>query len=260
MEPADDDAREDARLEASPKLDTPDGASIEGFLERIALAAPSDDAAPAGETVVLMTIHIAKGLEWPIVFLTGLEDGLFPSLRERDGVSEDAQLEEERRLAYVAITRARQRLFLSYARTRRVWGEIRMQDPSRFLLDLPPDSVAAARRHGTTIPPRPAASFARGSGGGGGGGGGMPPRKRRDEFDQRAPEDDLPVYRVDADVGSGGAGGETFRSGDAVTHELHGLGKVIAVSGSGRETKVIVDFQMAGRKTVFAKYLSGDAN
>ena len=66
-----------------------------------------------------MTIHVAKGLEWPVVFLTGMEDGLFPSLREREGTSEDAALEEERRLAYVAITRARERLVMSNARTRR---------------------------------------------------------------------------------------------------------------------------------------------
>ena len=93
-----------------------------------------------------MTIHIAKGLEWPVVFITGLEDGLFPSLREREGASEDAALEEERRLAYVAITRARERLVLTHARTRRVWGEIRLQAPSRFLDDLPPGCLAAPRR------------------------------------------------------------------------------------------------------------------
>src|SRR6185295_11813929 len=101
--------------------DAPHTGGLDGFLERIALAAPSDTSAPAGEAVVLMTIHIAKGLEWPVVFMTGLEDGLFPSLREREGQNVDAQLEEERRLAYVAITRARERLVLTNARTRRVW-------------------------------------------------------------------------------------------------------------------------------------------
>src|SRR6185503_19246319 len=80
--------------------------TIEDFLERVALSAPGDQT--AAEQVVLMTIHIAKGLEWPVVFMTGMEDGLFPSLREREGTSEDAALEEERRLAYVAITRARE--------------------------------------------------------------------------------------------------------------------------------------------------------
>src|SRR6185295_15494559 len=93
--------------------------SVDAFLERIALSAPADESA-GRESVVLMTIHVAKGLEWPVVFITGMEDGLFPSLREREGQSEDAQLEEERRLAYVAITRARERLVMTHARTRRV--------------------------------------------------------------------------------------------------------------------------------------------
>jgi len=129
--------------------------SIEGFLERIALTAPADQAAPQ-EAVVLMTIHIAKGLEWPVVFLTGMEDGLFPSLREREGVNEDAALEEERRLAYVAITRARHRLVLTHARTRRVWGEIRLQGPSRFLDDIPPACLAAPARPRVITPRAPA--------------------------------------------------------------------------------------------------------
>ncbi|MCX5746649.1 MAG: UvrD-helicase domain-containing protein [Proteobacteria bacterium] len=248
-------------------------AGIEGFLERIALSHASDESAstaPPGESVVLMTIHIAKGLEWPIVFITGLEDGLFPSLREREGQSEDAQIEEERRLAYVAITRARHRLFLSHARTRRVWGEIRMQEASRFLFDLPPDCVAVGRRSGTTTPPRSQpGSWARGSAVRGPGPArpsgttpsgltppGIAPRRKRDEFDQRAPDDDLPVYRVDDDVPRTA----TFRSGDPVSHELHGFGKVIAVSGSGTDTKVIVEFPTVGRKTIYAKYLAAESN
>ena len=147
-----------------------------------------------------MTIHIAKGLEWPVVFITGIEDGLFPSLREREGQSEDAQLEEERRLAYVAITRAREQLVLTHARTRRVWGEVRLQGPSRFLENLPPGVLAQ--------PTRPRHDHAEGTG----------DRRRHlgatvrcrgrhgsvgidrgiDEFDQRLPDDE-PVYRVDAD-------------------------------------------------------------
>jgi DNA helicase II / ATP-dependent DNA helicase PcrA len=115
-------------------------ASLPTFLERIALSTGEDDPPGASkdrstESVVLTTIHVAKGLEWPVVFLTGMEDGLFPSLRPRDDASEESALEEERRLAYVAITRARDRLILSFARTRRVWGEIRLQEPSRFLAD-----------------------------------------------------------------------------------------------------------------------------
>jgi DNA helicase-2/ATP-dependent DNA helicase PcrA len=127
-------------------------AIITRFLERVSLSSPADDAeggnaatAAAREAVPrvsLMTIHAAKGLEWPVVIVTGMEDGLFPSLRPREDVGPREALEEERRLAYVAITRARERLILSYARTRRVWGETQLQEPSRFLEDLPPHALA----------------------------------------------------------------------------------------------------------------------
>ncbi|HET9620121.1 MAG TPA: UvrD-helicase domain-containing protein [Kofleriaceae bacterium] len=218
--------------------------TIEDFLERIALSSPGDQT--ANEQVTLMTIHIAKGLEWPTVFLTGMEDGLFPSLREREGTSEDAAIEEERRLAYVAITRARERLVMSHARTRRVWGEIRIQQPSRFLDDLPADSLAQPRRARPNIPSAPRivdgdwAGRAR-----------RPrPSQVRDELDQRTSYDDEPVFRVDAG---------DFPVGSQVTHAALGTGRVIATTGSGKDQRVVVDFGKIGQKTVFAKYLDPDA-
>ena len=225
--------------------------TIEDFLERIALSSPGDQT--ASEQVVLMTIHIAKGLEWPIVFLTGLEDGLFPSLREREGTSEDAALEEERRLAYVAITRARERLVLSRARIRRVWGEMRMQDPSRFLDDLPPGSLAQPWRTPVAVPSAPriidgdwAGRQRRPSR--------SPSRSRsHDELDQRTAHDDEPVFRVDAG---------DFVIGAQVTHTALGRGRVVAVTGTGKDRRVVVDFGAIGTKTVFASFLdpssSGD--
>jgi DNA helicase-2/ATP-dependent DNA helicase PcrA len=214
--------------------------TIEDFLERIALSSPSDQS--ASEQVVLMTIHIAKGLEWPVVFITGMEDGLFPSLREREGTSEDAALEEERRLAYVAITRARERLVLSQARTRRVWGEIRIQDPSRFLDDLPPDSLAQPRRARITVPAQRIVD-------GNWAGQARRPRPSRsyDEHDQRTSYDDEPVFRVDDASG--------FVVGAEVTHAALGSGRVVAVTGTGKDCRVVVDFGTVGRKTVFAKFL-----
>jgi DNA helicase-2/ATP-dependent DNA helicase PcrA len=233
--------------------------TTEAFLERIALSSPSDNSADRDQ-VVLMTIHIAKGLEWPVVFITGMEDGLFPSLREREGVSEDAALEEERRLAYVAITRARQRLLLSFARTRRQWGEIRVQGPSRFIQDLPASSVATGPRKLAPGPRGPRildGNFAAASGTR------IPKARRtRDEFDQRSAHagDDEPVFDVDSDLEHAPAarGAEQFRTGDAVSHALHGTGKVLAVSGAGKDRKVIVEFATVGTKTVFAKYLTTD--
>jgi len=215
--------------------------TVDGFLERIALAAPADQAAP-GEAVVLMTIHIAKGLEWPVVFLTGMEDGLFPSMREREGVSEDAALEEERRLAYVAITRARHRLVLTHTRTRRVWGEIRLQGPSRFLDDIPPGCLAGPARPKVIAPRAPAIVD--------GNWNARPRRRPRasiDELDQRMPDEE-PVFRVDDDLEDP----TVFRTGDQVAHQLLGLGRVVAMS----DGKVIVEFAGAGRKTVLPRFLA----
>ena len=248
---ADDSAEARDRLDNLAELvtlatdfddESADAQSIDAFLERIALSAPADTANTA-EAVVLMTIHIAKGLEWPVVFITGMEDGLFPSLREREGQSEDLQLEEERRLAYVAITRARKQLVLTHARTRRVWGEVRLQGPSRFLEDLPTHALAAPKRQAVTpkAPPIVDGDWA---------GRRMRARGSMNEFDQRTPDDE-PSYQLDADSPD-----ETpFRTGDHVSHTLLGIGRVVAVSGAGKDIRVIVDFPAAGRKTVLPRFL-----
>lgn len=239
--------------------DGPPLTAVDGFLERVALAAPGDQS--ASEQVVLMTIHIAKGLEWPIVFLAGMEDGLFPSLREREGTSEDAALEEERRLAYVAITRAREKLCLTHARTRRQWGEIRIQGPSRFLEDIPPGCFGQkfSRAPRPSLVPRgprldsmddqssPAASGqwrARKM---------TANRRLQNEFDQRS-YDDEPVFHVDEDMPSSTG----FPVGANVSHSTLGVGRVVAVAGTGRDQKVVVDFGALGRKTVFARFLAAE--
>ncbi|MBL0220509.1 MAG: UvrD-helicase domain-containing protein [Myxococcales bacterium] len=229
--------------------ESPQPQTIEEFLERVALSSAGDQT--ASEQVVLMTIHIAKGLEWPLVFISGMEDGLFPSLREREDQNEDAALEEERRLAYVAITRARERLVLTHARTRRVWGEIRMQGPSRFLADLPSGCLAApARSRGQVTPPAPRIVDGNWQG--------RPrraPRPARDELDQSAEYDsDEPVYRV----GDGDYQPATgFTIGATVVHGTLGAGRVVSVTGTGKDQKVVVDFGVIGQKTVFARYLQG---
>jgi DNA helicase-2/ATP-dependent DNA helicase PcrA len=174
-------------------------------------------------------------------------------LRGRDDQSEDAALEEERRLAYVALTRARERLVISHARTRRVWGEIRVQQPSRFLADLPPAGVVEPQRRAIAplaqrIVDGNFSSVARGSAAGS-----RRMRASRDELDQRPPDDDVPVYQVDADVS-----GDSFRSGDQVTHTRHGRGKVISVTGAVGDERVIVEFASVGRMTVLARYLAAD--
>ncbi|HWN67099.1 MAG TPA: ATP-dependent helicase, partial [Haliangium sp.] len=117
------------------------------FDARVSLSSAVDEADGRSRgSITLMTIHAAKGLEFPVVFLCGMEDGLFPSLRQRNDMDEQATMEEEYRLAYVAMTRARERLVLTHARMRRHWGEMRMNEPSRFLDAIPHECLAVRAR------------------------------------------------------------------------------------------------------------------
>jgi DNA helicase-2/ATP-dependent DNA helicase PcrA len=225
--------------------------SLEGFLEQTSLTAPADDK-EQGDAVRMMTIHMAKGLEFPIVFLCGMEDGLFPSMREREGTSEAESLEEERRLAYVAITRARDRLFLSSARVRRVWGKDSMQAPSRFLDDIPAGCLSQPIRPPTPVRPvltqAPPMAVRK-------------PKREWDEFDQRTPQaDDEPVYRLDADVRDDARAAadpnDPYRPGRSVSHAAFGAGKVVEARGSGALRAVVVDFASVGRKTVLVRFLA----
>ena len=139
-----------------------------------------------------MTIHAAKGLEFPIVFLCGMEDGLFPSIRDNQTLGQDEKsIEEERRLAYVAFTRAKERLVLSTARMRRQWADIRVSRPSRFIYDIPEHCLAIRAKESA------------------------PPAKRSmhsdvlyDEFDQRSYDDDF-----SQEQNHGSNGDASFQSG-----------------------------------------------
>jgi DNA helicase-2/ATP-dependent DNA helicase PcrA len=230
--------------------------NLAGLLEQIALTGSADEKDGRGETITLMTVHMAKGLEFEVVFLCGMEDGLFPSLRPRDGVDEDAAIEEERRLAYVAITRARKKLYLSSARERRVWGDIKSQIPSRFLDDVPSSCFtvppAAMRRTPWSGPPmmanRPAPA----------------PRVRRparDDLDQRSWDgDDVPAVDMNADISQSGDGMDgidvdPFSPGSTVRHAAFGPGRVVATRGAGFQRRVVVNFPSVGEKTVDARWL-----
>ncbi len=222
--------------------ETEGGGTLVDFDERISLFSANDAADGRGESVTLMTIHAAKGLEFPVVFLCGLEEGLFPSLRERDGMEDRGDsLEEERRLAYVAMTRARDRLVLTNARTRRHWGEVRMNQPSRFLDEIPPEYVAVRARPRPAAPSRPqrrASSL----------------RPTYDEFDQRLPygdEDGVPVYDESEPVPAQDAIG----AGDRVHHASFGHGRVIESRGEGQNRKLLIQFSEVGLKTILARFV-----
>ena len=197
--------------------DVPDTSVLAQFLERVSLVADADELPEHGAGVVtMMTLHTAKGLEFPVVFVTGWEDGMFPHMR---ALGDPTELSEERRLAYVGITRARQRLYVSRARVRSSWGQPILNPESRFLREIPQElidwrrtepapslsaPVSGAGRFGT---PRP--SLARSAAG-----------KR-------------PLL--------------VLEPGDRVTHDKYGLGRVEEVSGVGESAMSLIDFGSAGR-------------
>ena len=195
------------------------GTPVERYLTQAALITPVDeDKNEPG--VTLLTVHMAKGLEWPIVALAGLEDGLFPLGRS---VEQPGGVEEERRLCYVGLTRARERLYLSWARTRYRNGRLELAEPSRFLGALPPQVV---EERSTTPSWRPLRSS-----------GAMPPRPARPRG--------AAARRLLPDLGfpeEASQDAPRYVKGERVRHRKFGGGIVRAISGQGRDLRVSVDF------------------
>ncbi|BCJ60282.1 DNA helicase PcrA [Micromonospora endophytica] len=212
-------------------------ATVAGFLEQVALVAdadqvPSDDPDHQG-VVTLMTLHTAKGLEFPVVFLTGLEDGVFPHLRS---LGDTRELEEERRLAYVGITRARQRLYLSRAVTRSAWGQPSYNPPSRFVEELPAELVRWERTEGSYT-----------SWGGNGGGVGGRAERMGGGFSGGTPRAVQLARKLGVDgsrlaTASELPQGPKVSAGDRVNHQRYGLGRVLAVEGHGPGARAQIDF------------------
>jgi DNA helicase-2/ATP-dependent DNA helicase PcrA len=196
---------------------------------------PTDDPEHQG-VVTLMTLHTAKGLEFPVVFLTGLEDGVFPHMR---ALGDNTELEEERRLAYVGITRARQRLYLSRAVTRSSWGAPQYNPPSRFTDELP-DELVRWERTGSAY-----TSWS-GSGGGVGGRGGGD-RGRGGGFAGGTPKAQQLASRLGIDgsklaTASELPTGPKVQAGDRVNHQRYGMGRVVTVEGHGPGARAQIDF------------------
>lgn len=221
----------------------PESMTLGEYLEQIALVSTIDTDLRG---VSLMTIHAAKGLEFRVVFLTGLEDGLFPSVREGEEFrGEVDSLEEERRLAYVALTRAKERLFLTYAQERRLYGTLpRVNDPSRFLLDIPKTCLSPQSTHGLGGRlPRSSPWSSETASSRWDGDDFSSPRLGRTTSDASIEYDDSPHAR----------GG--FRLGQVVHHAQFGRGVVRAFSGIGERLKLVIAFDSVGAKTVLAQYL-----
>jgi DNA helicase-2/ATP-dependent DNA helicase PcrA len=222
----------DAELLAELEPEEVDAFSeLDLFLQQVALVADVDRHDPDADTVTLMTLHNAKGLEFPVVFISGLEDGLFPLGRAYDDPSE---MEEERRLFYVGITRSEDKLYLTHARQRRRAGDFMYGRLSHFAEAIPEDLVEVRqtpilRSSSTSTPHRS--------------------REGREAFqgDGRYVEVDEAAFNQDA---------PRYVKGERVLHATFGSGTVLEISGFGKDTKVTVDFDNVGRKRLLIRYAS----
>ena len=226
----------------------PDDPSLAGFLDSVALYTDLDDAADSDNCVSLMTMHSAKGLEFPSVYVVGMEEGVFPGMR---AIGEEEEMEEERRLCYVAMTRARERLVMTNARQRMLYGRTTTNQPSRFLEELPEGPVDWQGKK----EPRPAYSGEEAGFGGGGfsGEGGAKPahgpgisRTRRPPRPVRDPGFTAPKATQAADLPS-------LEKGDAIRHRTFGQGMVLSVRPMGNDALVEVAFDGVGTKKLMLR-------
>ncbi|MFL5556008.1 MAG: ATP-dependent helicase [Gemmatimonadaceae bacterium] len=216
---------------------------LDHFLQRAMLVAGADALDPSADAVTLMTLHNAKGLEYPVVFLTGLEDGLFPLSQSFD---DPPKLEEERRLFYVGITRAQEKLYLSHTEMRRRNGELLPSIKSRFLREIEAANLEEKKTLRVTAMGRGAAG--RGSGREIGFSGAYPARRTHDVPAWRRP---TPIAEAEASQDE-----PRYVKGERVKHKLFGDGSIAELSGVGREVKAIIDFddEAVGRKTIKLAY------
>lgn len=211
-------------------------ATLTSFLEEMALVSDADDMKEERNAVTLMTLHISKGLEFPLVFIVGLEEGLFPSFRSMDEL-DPSSVEEERRLAYVGMTRARECLFLTYTQSRRVWGQEQFHQPSRFLEELPKNFVQWKKPFSAKpsffSSPIANKSFSGGS-------------FHSDDWDVQHFPDEIPKAPSTST--------SIYIKGKKVRHPTFGVGQVFEVEGQGEDLKVSVLFQDRTIKKFVAKY------
>jgi DNA helicase-2/ATP-dependent DNA helicase PcrA len=209
--------------------------SLGGFVDQLSLLSEADEeSGNRNARVWLMTMHAAKGLEFPVVFIAGLEDGLFPHSRARD---DEDELEEERRLCYVGMTRARSRLVLTSAARRRVFGEYQATSPSRFLDEVPSELIELATGFQSSYQ-RPFASYE------------FRPNPYRRGGPPRVREETVaaPAYEDEDQSATGGVA-----PGALVRHAQFGVGTVISVEPLDGDAKIVVRFAI-GKKTLRQKY------
>ncbi|PIT99139.1 MAG: ATP-dependent DNA helicase [Bdellovibrionales bacterium CG10_big_fil_rev_8_21_14_0_10_45_34] len=213
-------------------------ATLAAFLEEIALISDIDKVNPDEDAVTLMTLHISKGLEFPYVIIIGVEESLFPSYRTFDLIDGDA-LEEERRLAYVGMTRAEKELHLTYTRRRKVWGQDQFNPPSRFISEIPKELISFSS---SIYSPRGTFSERHGLG------------ARPISNSKSTPSHWADDHAQNFSESETGSVVSIFRPGLRVRHSVFGSGTVYGVEGSGENMKLTVDFDNQRLKTLVAKY------
>jgi DNA helicase-2/ATP-dependent DNA helicase PcrA len=214
--------------------------TIEEFLQTVALMSDIDETDMGQERIAMMTMHAAKGLEFPVVFIAGLEQGLFPMGRAEHDPDEQ---EEERRLFYVGITRAEQRLYLSYAQRRYRFGELNFSQPSMFLRELHPDTIEYVDTYGTSRSVRtPEIISSRQTKYGSG-----IQKSKPSPFFEDIPPAEESFSQVEPE-------GYDIRTGMKVMHGKFGKGTVQSVSGNGEKREAIVIFEGIGKKQLLLKY------
>lgn len=211
---------------AKDYMDSNPEGNLQDFLENVALVSDVDDFESSDSKVTLMTLHAAKGLEFPVVFLTGLDEGLFPHSRT---LMDPAQVEEERRLVYVGITRAERQLYVTNAVTRTMYGRISAYMPSRFLAEIPSQFMEDYHRKSAMPQSRTTAV----------------PGKQRVSILTKPVASSLPKKHAVTD---------TFAKGDKVRHKIWGIGTVLDVIGEGPNMQMKIQFPTKGVRQVVVKY------
>ncbi|MGZ3690771.1 MAG: ATP-dependent helicase [Pseudobdellovibrio sp.] len=215
-----------------------DEATLSNYLEELTLASDLDNAETNTNALTMMTIHISKGLEYPYVFIVGCEENLFPSVR---GDEEDPNdVEEERRLAYVAMTRAREKLWMTHTKIRRVWGQEQMNPPSRFLREIPKEFTHFTSA-ASSMPASPRFMQSHRYGGNN-------YNNNNDDYAQTSYDDDYSQVTPQVSKGSG------YNKGQRVRHPTFGVGSIFQTEGSGDTLKISVLFQDNTIKKFVAKY------
>lgn len=210
--------------------------NLENFLGHVALVSDIDDAELGEEAITLMTLHSSKGLEFPVVFLAGMEEGIFPHART---LMDEEEVEEERRLCYVGITRAEKQLFLSNAKMRTIYGHTVSYPPSRFLQEVPRNLVTVFKRPALE---RRTINMVEAK-----------PQKRSRDTNWFLGGQESFIPRQNVNMAGGAAGGD-FKAGDKVSHAKWGVGTVVSVASSQDGQEVKIAFAGAGIRSLLTKY------